>query len=405
MKCYNLLIPILVLAQFVNTALGISEASTSFDGLLVMTRQDKDLDWWNKIPSRFSPNFRLVDQVVIKETFAIFPVFHNYATDQDHQTDLTYQLIVTDAEGNEILKSDSIRGFEQPIVHTETLLPASNKLIFAFDENNVPGVYHFQVLIRDHLQHSEKTLSGKVELIDFEFKPDDTVDTAKWAMEFFENPHPADAIKALLNCPPPFHQDNNQLSLSMLWFFKCIYEVNPFLVPLTVDVYKYQATGKQKASIEMLFHLLGKLDLLPIEPESDRVKTISKIAVPDIYLPVENGDQLDLLWGEFLATGKYRPLRQILSAFNLEEYAGTLDKLKSGELAQTDENRKNAYLNAVLNSAIWSVGSNCLQHELVFQYCIFAYEQDTLNQHEKTILGSIIQHVVDEKKKSSKAVK
>lgn len=79
---------------------------------------------------------------------------------------------------------------------------------------------------------------------------------------------------------------------------------------------------------------------------------------------------------------------------------GTLEKVKSGELSKYDEVVKKAMLEAVFQSAIWSIMSNCKQSSLLFQYCVGLYESDQLNDTEKVYLEAMLKKVSQEKQKT-----
>lgn len=44
---------------------------------------------------------------------------------------------------------------------------------------------------------------------------------------------------------------------------------------------------------------------------------LRKMNIPDPYAAIETGDQLDMLWAEYFATSRIKPIRQILTALNL----------------------------------------------------------------------------------------
>ena len=115
-----------------------------------------------------------------------------------------------------------------------------------------------------------------------------------------------------------------------------------------------------------------------------------EIKVPDVTGEINSPVQLDILWSEFFTTGKYDPIKKIVSALALKKYKGTLDKIKAGEIEVTKEVKRDAYLEATYGSAIWSLISNCKQMPLVFKYCTFMYENENLDKDIKSQLGSIL---------------
>ena len=131
-----------------------------------------------------------------------------------------------------------------------------------------------------------------------------------------------------------------------------------------------------------------------------------EIKVPDVTGDINSPVQLDIIWSEFLTTGKYEPIKKIVSAFALKKYKGPLDKIKAGEIEATKEVERDAYLEATYGSAIWSLISNCKQMSLVLKYCVFMYENEKLDEDIKSQLGSILRvaqnEIQEEKKTDSK---
>ncbi|MFO7554473.1 MAG: hypothetical protein R6W88_04645, partial [Desulfobacterales bacterium] len=60
-------------------------------------------------------------------------------------------------------------------------------------------------------------------------------------------------------------------------------------------------------------------------------------------------------------------LKTMKLGLDLSANVGTLEKIKSGELGRSDDILKKAMLEAVFQSAIWSIMSNCKQSPLLFQ--------------------------------------
>ena len=89
-----------------------------------------------------------------------------------------------------------------------------------------------------------------------------------------------------------------------------------------------------------------------------------------------------------------------MTALNLSAHSGTIEKFKSGELENSGETRSKIHKDAVFQSALWSIMSNCRQSELLFQYCVGLYESKELNEIEKRYLGMMLRKVSEENQKS-----
>ena len=104
-----------------------------------------------------------------------------------------------------------------------------------------------------------------------------------------------------------------------------------------------------------------------------------------------------MLWGEYFATGTIRPIRQLVTSLSLVEYSGTLEKIKAGEL---DPKKSEVYragnLEAVFQSALWSLRSNCRQSALVFQYCVRILNSEELEKNAQSCLAMLLKSIYGE---------
>ena len=76
---------------------------------------------------------------------------------------------------------------------------------------------------------------------------------------------------------------------------------------------------------------------------------------------------LDFYWGVYFATGDASAIRNIVGALELSKDSGAADRYKTSPKTEAD---KQAALNdAIFQSAMWSLTSNCKQDEKVFAIC------------------------------------
>jgi len=74
--------------------------------------------------------------------------------------------------------------------------------------------------------------------------------------------------------------------------------------------------------------------------------------MPIDKIPLKNGPWvLDALWGNFMATGRKKPIERIMAALPWVDVKGDTSRLLVGGAAQ------------------WSLTSNAVQHDLVFKFC------------------------------------
>lgn len=357
-----------------------AEKPDDFDAVIVLTRQDAGMDWWFAVPAQFAPVISKVDNVSRGENFNIIIFFNSYGADKDQMVDITYDFRMIRPDGTTGGREENCIGYRGKSIGPY-LIPAKDIMTACFDQGDALGEYTLSVTAYDHVRNQVSKKSAKIRLKEFILPVVKQENEDNWFFEYPVNPQPSKAMAFFLNTPCPYINEKGEVLWSALWFYKCIYENNDFLVPCTVKYFKDKATLQQKKDIILLFRLLKQTDKLPMTVElKEYNRSLGKIAVPDPYTEITTADKLDMLWGEFFATGKIKPVRQIVTSFNLCKYSGT------GEDVMKE---------AVFQSALWSVRSNCEQMPLLFQYCACLYETGDLNKDEKDYLGIILKKVVE----------
>ena len=122
--------------------------------------------------------------------------------------------------------------------------------------------------------------------------------------------------------------------------------------------------------------------------EKDTYLKIKASPLTDFYETISDPSQLDMLWGTFSASGSYQTILKLVQTLDYTKYQGYLDKFK--ESKQTSDDRQNAINNAIYNSLVWSLKSNCKQHQLVKQYCDWALLYENLSNVQKEELKAIL---------------
>lgn len=114
-------------------------------------------------------------------------------------------------------------------------------------------------------------------------------------------------------------------------------------------------------------------------------------------MEVNNPAALDMLWGCFYATGDEEPIRRIISAFDLSKHAGALERYKSSKKSEQD--KKEASLDATFQAARWSLESNCRQHPVALGHCETILKDPKLPKDQHLWLILVLSKVAPEKYK------
>ena len=377
--------------------------SNDFDFIVVLTQQDLNMDWWFSVPSQFLPKVSSISEVVKGEFFKILPIFKNYGTTTENKVHIKYDLEILRPDGTVYNSTEKIKGFQGP-ASGPFLLPAERMICVAFEPEDSYGDYTINVTAFDNVKKQRANQSLKITLDKFKIKGlEDGLED--WFIKYPIHPRPSYALFAFINTPRPYLDEKGHPLWSAIWLYKHIFAENKFLITHTVEFYKTEANKQQQKDIILLFHLLDKIKILPIDENfNEYVAFLKKINIPSPYQEITSGDQLDMLWAEFFATSRIKPIRQIITALNLSEYFGIIEKIKSKEIELTKDAQKKANLEAVFCSALWSIKSNCKQSPLVFRYCVSLYQSDELNKTERGLLGAILKKTSKEMETESHKV-
>lgn len=365
-----------------------------FDSMIAVTRQDASMDWWYAVPQRYAPEINRINKVARGEYFRIIPFFMNYATDSNQYTRITFDIEVVRPDGSIKISIQESKGNEGAAAPSN-LLPALAILNMCFDPEDPYGAYAINVTSVDHVATKTNLLHEVVQLKKFELKTLSKEDREKLFYQYANVPVPSKAAAAFLQTENSFFNEKNEPIWSAIWFFKTIFENNEYLIPYLIDEFP-QATLKQKRDLILVMTLMNKSDQLP--RVSGGLKAFLRVMkagrIPDPYGPITSGKQLDMLWAEFFATGTIKPIRQIAESLSLVKHVGTLEKIKTGELdsKQPDVYRE-GMLEAVFQSALWSLKANCQEVPLVYRYCETILHSGELEQTAKNCLALLIQSI------------
>jgi len=388
---------LLLLLNFVLAPTNLHAAQ--FDAMVVPSLMDSSMDGWYKVPPNSGPHVHRAHSIYQDQEFSLLIFFRGYAANKENIVHVTYAVQVYDPQGKPTDdKGSNLLAYKGPMGSPNALMLNRQYLKIVFTEKYPPGNYRIKVTAYDKINNESFTSETPIELVPFAF-PDkfpSRKETGEWMMKYYINPTPINAISALqdsVKLDPEWINEN----LSILSFFKTIYKGNPFLLKNIARRFSSFSIEDQKKFL-LIASLMGDTRFLLKDISSfsddltDFLLEIAEINIPEVNDEINSAVQLDILWSEFLATGKYEPIRKIVSSLALYKYKGTLDKIKSGEINKVTEDIKTkAYLEATYQSAVWSLKSNIKQMPLVLKYCTFIYQNEKLDADIKSQLGSIIQ--------------
>ncbi|WP_372807747.1 hypothetical protein [Pontiella sp.] len=380
--------------------LSAAAVAAPLDFRIVVTRQDPSMDWWYAVPEPFQPAIAQTDAVYRDEYFRIIPFFDAYATDSNHCADLTFDLEVVRPDGT--VKQSLTGNIAHRGVANGTL-PAQSVVQLCFDHADDPGNYTISITARDQVSGTTNRQSRIIEQ-----KPVRLCQTTPESRDalflgYAAAPDPVAALSSFLQTEPSFFDPGNEPVWSAIWFYKTIFENNEFLVPQLIEAFP-AANRKQRQDTILLLTLLHETQRLPrLSQDLVVFKRLMEAGqVPDPYAPAASRKQLDMLWAEFFATGRIRPLEQIVSRLGLVDRKGTLQKIEAGELDPADESvRRAAQEESVFQSALITLRQYATDVPLVLHYCIGILDAEELEKPAQECLAMLIRSVNISKQEST----
>jgi hypothetical protein len=368
-----------------------------FETLILPSLMDIDLDPWYKIPANSGPNLRRTEEVVKNQLVSIFVLFSGYTIESRNNIEVTYDVQIFDPDGEPTEdKGLGIVGYQGQAGNADVLLLNQQIMRVMFTDDYPYGTYQIKVKAYDNVSGATFTSTTpiKLEPFSFDFRFADLNAANVWMMNYYQELSPQKAIAAvqiMVQTDPDWITKH----LSIVSFFSRVFADNPYLLNNIARQFDSFSVEDQKRFL-LIDHFVGENQLSSYgqsKPFSDFSQQLQNIFFPALSAQISNPLQLDMLWSEFLATGKYEPIRKLVSALALVKYKGTLDKIKQDKLELNDELKRDAYLDATYQSAVWSLLSNNKTMPLVNKYCHFIYQNEDLTVNVKQQLAIILRRV------------
>jgi hypothetical protein len=388
------------------SSLDADATEASFTTLVLPTTVDPDMDIWYRIPPNSGPYVPSVNEVFKGQAFSLQILFNNYEVSSSGKVNLTYDVQVYDPQGLPTEdKGSGLVGYTSETHASPVLLLNQQYMIIVFTDSYVLGTYTIEVSAYDNVSGNKYVSRTPIALVPFEpqgnFEEQDKV--AEWMMNYYYSPSPENAIDAAVYW---LETDEEWIykNLHILKFFTQVFEDNPFLMDyLKNNLVQY--TKQEQKRLLLLEAMLGQTALLEQIDDEQHLAFrtwASELSFPPLDGNIDHPMKLDLLWSEFFATGTYTPIAKIISALSLSKYEGSIERLSADEIELTQKSQQDAYLDAIYQSAIWSLYSNSQKHPLVFKYAAFVYQYEELSDDVKRPLYNILRSVQETAKKSEK---
>jgi len=283
---------------------------------------------------------------------------------------------------------------------TEKKFPthAENKVTLIFEPKDTAGIYTLTTTFFIGDEKVDQHIDS-IELKPFEWRGDfnDFEDFEHWMHTYYARPQIDRALTAFIYLTP-FELDkeltkNDIFTINILRrFFTPILKNNEWLIEPFSEQYD-TLTAQQRLKILFLYAQLHEAppdDEMNFNPQALSFLKWAREQSTIPTKPLTAGIQLDMLWAEFFASGRYKPFREIISAL---EYHHTFIRHYEGQTLNENE-RQQAVLYKL---ARWSIEENLKEHPLLRAYTHYAWVHTSESSPIHISLGEILKNVSSEK--------
>ena len=367
----------------------------AIDGLLIKTIDYSFKEKWNNTFGSSIPAITSCDTVFKKQYFFLTAIAADYSSDNQDISNVVYSLKITKPDNTLYFFQENLPVVNGKILNKNNLQMSDAILKVCFENNDAFGKYKIEIVIVDKISGISKSVNSEITLAPLpaynqvQVKDDDAF--SKWFLKYYENPKPEKALAYYIYYSQSKLSDKESSFWPVLSIFLEIAKNNTYLLPQVVDCYKSQDLKTKIYLLYLLIYSNIGTNVFFNSLEGDEKDTYLKIkASPliDFYGTISDPSQLDMLWGTFSASGSYHPILKLIKTLDYTMYQGYLDKFKKSK--QTSDDRQKAINNSIYNSLVWSLKSNCKQHQLVKEYCDWALLNENLSNVQKEELKAIL---------------
>ncbi|MDT8384828.1 MAG: hypothetical protein RRB22_10460 [Gammaproteobacteria bacterium] len=388
-----------------------SVLADDLDAIVIPSLMDQQLDAWYRVPLNSGPRIQKADKVTHGQTFMLLTFFKGYTTDKDNHIHLRYDVQIYGPDGKPTEdKGVDMEVYKGPAGNSNALMLNRQYMLITFTDAYPVGTYSIKMTGYDKVENTSVVKETTIELVPFSLGEafPSIKEVGSWMMAYYKSPEPMRSIQAIRASMKTETKWLNK-NMNVATFFMYVFSNNSFLSHYIVKHMKNFSLEDRKKLL--LIAVLSGDDVLTQAlldtGDLDEIHDYAKgIKLPEKSEVVRHAAYLDVYWSEFLATGRYEPIKKIVGALALHQYKGSIEQYKAtSDEERTDALKEKTYFEAVYQSAVWSLISNSKQMPQVFKYCVFIYQNEKLEEGVKKELGVLLSIVQQEMKKTRSAEK
>ena len=369
----------------------ICSYSYAIDGMIIQSKDQALQDKWYKTLGKTVPKLNVASNIYKNQLIYFGVAVQDYAADKKGFSKVNFNIKITNPHGESYVEKKNLTAINAEIPNKDYVQLSDQNLQMAFGFDDAFGNYEILVEITDLVSGNKKKLTSniKVEVLPpyNSFGITDKVTFSEWMSNYKMNPEPEKALLyfILFSQSELIKKDENLLPI--LSFFTEIFSTNKYLFASFPTVYeKGDETTKNLLAL-LAYQSLGEKLFKNYIKEPEILKMVKDFEVPNPYTTIDSGVKMDMLWGEFMASAKQKPILQLLSALEYSKFSGASKKLQN---SKNDQDKEDSFKEILFQTAVWSLESHIKNDVLVLNYANYILAYEDLTEIQKTELGKIL---------------
>jgi hypothetical protein len=335
-------------------------------------------DIWYHTPPETGPKFALTDKVVRHQQAYFLVTMVGPAVDVEGYSEVSYDLTIRRPDGTVSVEKKDLTAIPRCKVSPGYVNKAQAYIGFTADDSDPLGKYTVHLVAHDVVSGGQAEWETTLTVVTLEELggPSENFDPIRWLVNYYRRPEPHLALPALIALShDPVTRRIPKGQGSLMGFCEQVLADNPWLAPQFKQRFATTTDDDERRLLAQVLAYAYRDDAgfardLP-EPAQRAFGDMPRSLLPIPSTEPMDGGQLDVYWGRFLASGRFQPIRDLVTVVqNYLPYKGQLEeyknlKKKPGTVPPA------VYKDVVLNAALWSLGSNAYQHELVRNYLLY----------------------------------
>lgn len=347
-------------------------------------------DIFRRTPSGLGPVFTATREIAQGQRLDILVLPRDCAIDDEEMVDVTYDLLIRRPDGSQMEPKVGLEVALRRKAFPGMILFPGQLVRFSTGPDDPPGEYLFEVTVHDKVGGRSATKNVAV-MVGGSNEPlplPEGFDPARWIAHYYLNPTPRFAIPAFaaMSRIPQIANRAVDGHGALLGFYEQILADNPWLL---TQLKAHLPTVTHEAERRLVNTVLAYVLRDDREFRNPLPRAVRR-QMPVPSAEPMSGGQLDLQWGRFLAGGRFEPIRALVAVAEAYlPHRGELERFKQLE-TKPKVTPPEVLKAAILNSALWSLGSNAHQHKRVRDYLTGIMEAVDISEAMEQVLRDVL---------------